>query len=150
MTNEIKISMDPTKSLNPNKNSRLNRTIFRPNGHTILFQLIFIFVLAVVLAPYSGGLLFIISLAILFEIIFAAQINFNYNTKILLFRFSLFAIAFLGFIIGRAVHGDTNSHRGSFRKHSPVYKLCDSCTNNRKIDKRDQLNQLREKNKISE
>lgn len=144
-----KRKMDPTKPLIPNKNGILNRGIFRPDGHTILFQLIVLFVLGIVLAPYSGGLLFIISLALIFEIIFAAQINFKYDTKILLFRFSLFAIAFLGFIIRRAIHGDTNSHRGIYHKHTPIYKLCNSCTNEKEITKRDELKQLREKNKMN-
>ena len=118
--------MDPGNELSIS-DGILSKGVYRNDGYTILFQLIVITFLGIILSSFSFGLLFLLIYALGQELIYGAQINYRYSTKIIVFRFSIFAAGFLAWYVGRLIHGDENPLRGSFKVKSTRYKLCKFC-----------------------
>ncbi len=83
--------------------------------YPILFQLILSFVVGLILAPFSQGLLLWLVYVFVFEAIYIYQTNLHYCTQSTAVRLGVLCAGLFGFILGRTLVGDPQPLRGSYK-----------------------------------
>jgi hypothetical protein len=107
--------MNSAKSTSIDWNSYFNEDGY----YSLVFQLVFSFILGLILAPFSVGLFIFIVFYILFELFYANRKGFRYTQYELLIRFLIFLVGLLGFLVGRVASGDSHP----FRHHYDQWDL---------------------------
>ena len=110
-----------------------------PNGNTETFQIVLAFTLGVALSPFSRGILFLIIFALVFELYYSYQSNFDYCYRASLLRCGLFLYSFVGFLVGRAFCcNDWDPIRGIYAEDENFSKDRFDCHNNRCIEDKEE------------
>jgi hypothetical protein len=81
----------------------LTKSLSKNGYFSVPFQIIYSFVIGLVLSPFSFGFIFFILSSGINEFWYAYRISGKYNNYHLFYRFGIFCVGLLGFLVGRTI-----------------------------------------------